>query len=127
MRTCTTCLAAIDSARAGQTLIHFGAIGADHVRNALAGERENLAGSKWRESVRGIGVRKPVDLLPIRVSHADGRPQVDALAAIDGSSRMFLCHEALGLDSADVLYRLTGRPPRRPHVHRTVAAAGPAV
>jgi hypothetical protein len=65
-------------------------------------------------SVRQVGVLKPVDLMPVRISHRDTRLPLVALAAVDGSTRVFICHEAQGLedDPAAAFYRYAGNRAR---------------
>jgi hypothetical protein len=59
-----------------------------------------------RDKVAEQGVLMPVICAAIRVPHSDGRPDATLLAAADGSSRIAICHDHLGLRAERVIYEL---------------------
>jgi hypothetical protein len=52
------------------------------------------------------GVLQPVTLVGMRVDHENGAPAEYLLTAADGSSRTTATHKILGLDAADLVYRI---------------------
>jgi len=67
----------------------------------LAGQQRLLV-----DAVAAEGVLQPVTLVAVTARHEDGAPPVGMVAAADGSSRTTATHAKLGLDVADVVYRL---------------------
>lgn len=63
--------------------------------------RSNAVGGHWRKSIRELGVRKPVMLVSLGAEVEDGT--LRGLVSAEGSTRTVELHNALGIDSREVM------------------------
>lgn len=99
----------------------------DHGEQALRETRAWLTGKEAADLealIRPYGVQVPVTLVVQEFAHDDGSESVHLLAGLDGSTRISICHSLLGMDTADVPYRMWTNGRTRGRVLREIAEIG---
>jgi hypothetical protein len=96
-------------ADAGQPVLRIALESREHGEQSLREARSWVTGKDAVELealIRPYGVQRPVTLIVQEFAHADASDSVYLLAGLDGSTRLAICHTLLGIDTADVPYRL---------------------